>query len=687
MIYQNSSRFSQTLTPEVKVSKIFMIGEKYGKKLAKLDIITVENLLYHFPARYDDFSRKTKISQIVPGQKTTVFGQVTQFQNTFTRYGKTVQKGTISDNTGTAQFIFFNQPYLSNVFKIGQNISLAGMATTDYNRLMFTNPEYEILNTAKPKFSTIHTGRLVPVYPETYGVSSKWLRSRLAPLISQNQIKLTDWLPSNLKNKYRLLELNQAIRQIHFPGNESEIVQAKKRLAFDELFLLQLAGFHRRRQWQKQETAIALVKKTKQLNQFIAGLPFKLTKDQKEAVKTVLADITTSIPANRLIQGDVGAGKTVVAAIASYLAGLNRKKTLLMAPTTILAEQHYQSLRQFFHHTKLHLSLITSNYKKIDPKADVIIGTHALLHRPGLPAPALVIIDEQHRFGVEQRAKLLQFRPRPHLITMTATPIPRTISLALYGDLDLSLIKEMPLGEKKIKTWVVPPAKRNSAYQWVKQQLAEHKSQAFIVCPLIEESEHEKMKDIKAVTKEFENLSKNVFSSLRLVLLHGRMKAKDKEQVINLFQNRQADILVSTPVIEVGIDIPYANIIVIEGAERFGLAQLHQLRGRVGRRSQTSYCLLFTSQNTGHDNRRLKAMETHFSGFELAEIDLKIRGPGEIYGRKQSGFTQLKIASLDDTSTLSASRTAAKEAIEKLNHFPLLQEKLKTFTITDVKPN
>ncbi len=673
------------LTLQTPVSELFMVGEPYAKKLKKLEIETVADLLYHFPARYEDFSQLTLISQLKAGQVSTIRGQVLVFQNLFTRFGKNIQKGVFADQSGQINFIFFNQPYLKNIFRPGAKLALAGKVEPDNTGLIFKNPEHEILKTNS--LMSVHSGRLVPIYPETAGVSSKWLRSRIFPLLFKKVVEIEDWLPSPILEKEDFPSLEEAIKQIHFPESEKKATEAKDRLSFDELFLLQLRAFIKRKEWQKSAKAIPMKQFPDKIQAFIKKLPFQLTNDQNRAVVEIIQDLTRNFAANRLLQGDVGSGKTVVAAIAAYLTYLNGHNTYLMAPTELLAQQHYQTFKQMFAQENICLSLITSSHKEKQKEAKIVIGTHALLFRKNKTSPKLLIIDEQHRFGVAQRSQLLSFKPRPHLLSMTATPIPRTMSLAFYGDMDLSLIKQMPLGRKKIKTWLVPIEKRQAAYKWLEKRIKEDKSQAYIVCPLIEESQFEKMKDIKAVTIEYERLQKNVFPGLKLALLHGRLKSPEKDRIINDFKKKKYDILVSTPVIEVGIDIANAAIMLIEGSERFGLAQLHQLRGRVGRSKKQSYCLLFTSAGVKQDSRRLKAMETKNSGFELAELDLKIRGPGEIYGLRQSGRIELKIADLSDSRQLLLAKNYAGNFSKNLQKFPLLHERLKNLKITDVKPN
>jgi ATP-dependent DNA helicase RecG len=459
-------------------------------------------------------------------------------------------------------------------------------------------------------------------------------------------------------------------------------------LSFDELFLLQLTAMERKLNWNKNliSNAFEVEKFRSKIDEFLAKLPFTLTGAQKRVIEEIFRDLAKTKPMNRLFEGDVGSGKTVVSAIAMFLSYLNGFQSVLMAPTEILAEQHYKTISQLLESFRIKVGFATGNKKIKINDFDVLVGTHAVLsERINFDKLGLVVIDEQQRFGVEQRALIRSKGKNPHLLTMTATPIPRTIALTLYGDLDLSILDEMPHGRKIIKTWLVPPEKRTNAYSWIEKQIKETKSQVFIVCPFIEESET--MQTVKAASKEFENLQKNVFKNLKLGLLHGKMKSKEKEEVLGKFRDGKIDILVATPVVEVGIDIPNATIIVIEASERFGLAQLHQLRGRVGRGDKQSYCLLFTDSKSPQTIERLKAMEKHNIGAELAELDLRLRGPGEIYGTQQHGRKMLKIASFSDFDLIQKVRKEAEEIFPNLKSYPRLSEKLKTINLKKVSPD
>lgn len=671
------------------VAKLFMVGPIYAKRLKQLEIKTVGDLLYHFPFRYLDYSLISSINKIQPGEIVSIKGQITAIKNVYTQRGKRFQKATVQDSTGNIDVIWFNQPFIIKNLKVGYEVNLSGKVDLFNRKITFVSPEYEISRGRE----TIHTGRLVPVYHETYGVSSKWLRSRIAPLIKTIVPQIEEFLPTKIREKHNLLELKKSLEQIHFPKTKKKADEARKRFAFEELFLLQLAVLKRKRIWQQKKLAHQLSIDEKKLSFFIQSLPFKLTQAQTRALKEILADLNKQKPMNRLLEGDVGSGKTVVAAAAIFAAYLNKVQSALMAPTEILANQHFLTLNQLLTPLGLKIGLLTAslasktrlpNGRQAD--FDLLVGTHALIHkRAKFKNLGLAVIDEQHRFGVEQRAKLTQ--KTPHVLTMTATPIPRTIALTLYGDLDLSVLDEMPPGRQVVKTWVVPPQKRKAAYEWIKKEIKKNKSQAFIVCPFIEESSTETLKSVRAATSEFKNLQKEIFPKLKLGLLHGRLKTKEKTNVLKKFKEQKIDILVSTPVVEVGIDIPNATIMLIEGAERFGLAQLHQLRGRVGRGKKQSYCLLFSGQQGKTTFKRLRALEQTNIGMELAEIDLKIRGPGEIYGIHQHGFFNLKVASFTDQPLIEKTKRTAEMIINKIKLYPRLQERLEEYTIKQVEPN
>lgn len=687
------------LTLETPVAKLPLIGPTFARRLKRLGIETAEDLLYHFPFRYEDYSIVAPIVSLQDGETVTVQGEVSEMKNVYTRHGKKIQKAKISDDTGTLEVVWYNQPFLVRTIHQGQKVSLSGKVSQFGKNLVMESPDYEILKEPlaanHQQLVTIHTGRLVPIYPETGRVSSKWLRSRINLVIKPLLDQVEDYLPKTLIKEHYLCELREALFQIHFPDSKELAQNARKRLSFDELFLLQLTGLKTKGEWEKETVGhrLSIAKYRKEIAWFWEKIPFELTEAQKRAIKEIFADLAAEKPMNRLLEGDVGSGKTVIAAIAMYVTILNGYQTALMAPTEILAFQHFETISKILSPLGVKIGLITGS-RKVESGVkgkgfNILIGTHALLsEKINFRNLGLVVIDEQHRFGVEQRAILRQKGINPHLLTLTATPIPRTVALTLYGELDLSYLDQMPPGRKEVKTWVVPAEKRPAAYGWIEKQIRQEGTCAFIICPLIEESET--LATIRAATAEYEKLQKEVFPKLHLGLLHGRMKGKEKEAVINDFRNGKLDILVATPVVEVGIDIPNATIMFIEGAERFGLAQLHQLRGRVGRGEKQSYCLLFTETQSPQAVRRLKALESLHSGAELAELDLKLRGPGEVYGTAQHGLPKLKLTSFSDFVLIEKTHLAAQTIIKDdlgLDKYPLLQAKLKKATIKRVSPD
>ncbi len=665
------------------VTKLPLVGPIYAKRLKKLDIESIEDLLYHIPHRYLDFRLKTDIAKAQLGETITISGQVASIKNQYTRSGKKIQLAQITDGSGTIDILWFNQPFLVRNIRPGFNISLSGKIDWYGKKRALISPEYEIIRKGK---HAIHTGRLVPIYPETSGVSSKWLRGRIAFVFPLVEKEIEDFLPNSVLSELKLMDLPTALEEAHFPKHRKVALKARKRLAFNEFLLLQLKNAYRKLDWEKNEVLYELDVNKGEVKSFINSLPFTLTNSQNRSVDEILIDLAKDIPMNRLLEGDVGSGKTVVAAIAAFVAFTNGHQSVFMAPTQILAQQHFNTLREIFDRFKVRVTLVTSAGKKGGPgKTDIFVGTHALIHKKvEFDNVALVVIDEQHRFGVEQRAHLItrsgKKKKAPHVLTMTATPIPRTVALTVYGDLDLSTIDELPRGRQKITTWIVPPQKRDGAYSWIDKQIKESGIQTFIICPLIEESEKETMRQVKAATAEYEKLQK-IFSNLKLGLLHGKLKAKEKDSIMQKFKKGKVDILVSTPVVEVGIDVANATIMVIEAAERFGLAQLHQLRGRVGRGEKKSYCLLFTELRSKKVSARLTAMKKNISGFELAELDLKLRGPGEVFGTRQHGFIDLKIANWQDTDLIKKAKKVAGDAIKNPKKFSKLLAKLKSSSI------
>ncbi|MEK7497444.1 MAG: ATP-dependent DNA helicase RecG [Patescibacteria group bacterium] len=657
------------------VSSLPFVGPAYAKRLEKLEIKTVGDLFHHIPRRFLDFSKTSEIKKLQIGEIATVKGVVTSFINQYTKSGRMIQIVNIEDSTGTLSAIWFNQPFLRSSFKKGSTVAFGGTLGWFGRNKAFMAPEYEVI---RENTRQIHTGGLIPIYPETAGISSKWLRRRVSDALERYTQSLSEFLSKDVISKNNLLDYTKAINNVHTPKSIKEYEKGKERLSFNEFFFLIIQNIKRKRRWQKNRASNELTLNQKEVDQFVKTLPFKLTDSQKNATEEILSDLEGKIPMNRILEGDVGSGKTVVAAIGVFATFLNGYQTVIMAPTQILATQHYRTLIKLFEKYKITINLITSDTRLQSPQAtasggQVFIGTHALLSKNlNLDNVAFIVIDEQHRFGVTQREALVKKTKKgniaPHVLTMTATPIPRTVALTFFGDLDISILNELPSGRKKITTWIVPQEKRNAGYQWLHKKIKEEETQVFVVCPLIDESEKETMIEVKAVTKEAENLKK-LFPDLKIGLIHGKLSAKEKDRIIDEFKEKKTDILVATPVIEVGIDIPNATIMVIEAADRFGLAQLHQLRGRVGRGEKKSYCILLTESKSEISNKRLSYMEKSYSGFELAEADFKLRGPGEIFGTSQSGFPTLKIATWDQMDLLKS----AKEAAEK--YYPQILKK------------
>ncbi len=656
------------------------------KKFKKLGINNYFDLINYFPFRYEDYSIISKIGLLQEGEVVTITGKIIDKKNQIIRPKLSLQIFLLADETGQIEISFYNQSYLLNLFKKDQTISVAGKIERYGRKLSLKPQEFEIGE------SKIHTGRIIPIYPEKNGLSSKIIREKIYYALNYPP---DEFLPQEIIKYNQLLDEINAYKQIHFPSSKTQLLKAKERLSFDELFLIQLSSSLVKENWKKEVVSKKFIFNKEidnKLKSFIDNLPFKLTNDQKKVWKEIFNDLKKSSPMNRLLQGDVGSGKTVVAALACYFSFLNDYQILFMAPTEILAQQHYQTLTKLFANTDVKIGLITSNIKETNYKnqkpniADIIIGTHALISKKNnYQNVGLVIIDEQHRFGVKQRAELKAKGLNPHLLTMTATPIPRTVALTLYGELDFSTITQMPKGRLEIKTFFIKKSKRNDCYQWIKKQIKENKAQVFIVCPLIEESNAETMKSVKAAKKEYENLQK-IFSEFKLGLLHGKMKTKEKEQIMSDFKDHKFDILVTTPVVEVGVDIPGATIILIEAAERFGLAQLHQLRGRVGRNNKQSYCFLFSENENKNIIDRLNLFAKIKNGSQLALEDLKLRGPGDIYGTKQHGIIDLKIANLNDYQLIEKVKKAVEYFIinKKIDDYKNLKQRLKNYEIEKI---
>ena len=641
------------MTVSEPVAAIPLVGPMHAKRLQKLDIRTVQDLLLHIPFRYEDLRKTSTIIEAVAEDRVTIQGIVEKVTTMKTpRRRLFLTTVSLTDSTGTLHAIFFNQPYLSRSFYKQMPVQVSGKVELDRGQKIMRMPEFERRDEGK---TALHTGRLVPIYPETYGISSKWLRSRIACVL--NNVALREWRPSSV-------DLPSALRLVHFPALPDDIGIARSRLAEDELLLLHVRSLLRRQEWKEKRRAQAFLLNNGVVTRFLSFLPFTLTGDQQRAAHEILTDLSHHQPMNRLLQGDVGAGKTVVAALAMAVVAHHGYSSLLMAPTEILAQQHFETLKTVLTPLKISILLQTGSVKQIEKGTypSVIVGTHALFSpNVKLTDIGLIIIDEQHRFGVAQRAMLRAKGKSPHVLTMTATPIPRTAALTVYGDLDVSWITELPVGRKDIKTYAVPNHKRIPAAGFIRKHVHEGR-QAFIICPFIEPSEN--MTTVRAAAQEFERLKKNVFPDLKLGLLHGKLAAKEKTRVLQAFANRAIDILVSTPVVEVGIDIPNATIMLIEGAERFGLAQLHQLRGRVGRGEHQSFCLLFSDDPSPAMFERISRFARLRTGREVAELDLKLRGPGELFGTLQHGAAEVRFADLSDTDEVKRTKDQARRLWE-----------------------
>jgi len=778
------------ITLSTKVSALNRVGKTLARRLRYLGIETAQDLLFYFPFRYEDYRQIVPIKELRDGIMVTVQGRIELIANKRSwKKHKMITEALVADDSGSLRVVWFNQPYIAKTLKMGDSVFLSGKVKFDMLGAQLVSPMYERAQTtatplhpaiggaslplerggsecplltkegrgvvAEARPVTTHTGRLVPMYPLTEGITQKQMRFLVGQIIALADT-VKEWLPDEILEKYDFVDLPHALRGLHFPEDENDLKQSTDRLKFGELFLLQMKAAQARLAKASQKAPILTFPEA-QIKDFVKSLPFALTKSQRVAAWEILQDLAKPTPMNRLLSGDVGSGKTVVAAMAMYSAAINGQQAVLMAPTEILARQHYDSVCKMLG-DKVSVALLTRsqfsifnfqflNNNKIfndsiskrdviklikSGEVKIIIGTHALLsEKVEFANLGLTIIDEQHRFGVEQRKEIknkgtpttpaLRATPSPirsgtgsraggdkilpHFLSMTATPIPRSLALLIYGDLELSVLNEMPPGRKKIITKLVEPAKRAKAYDFIRAQVKQGR-QVFVVCPLIqiviptgttegsgaEESLERTLRDSSAtlrfaqndsanerrsVMSEYEKLSKKIFPDLRVAYLHGKLKEKD--EVMREFKDGKYDILISTSVVEVGVDVPNASVMMIEGADRFGLAQLHQFRGRVGRAEHQSYCILFTDNNTPRVQERLRYFEQHHDGFKLAEKDLEMRGPCEVYGTEQSGMMNLRLAKLTDRDLIKKARESAQEIIVNLNKFPILKKKVEKF--------
>ena len=844
-----------TIAQDTQLKNIPRITQKYAKNLEKIGIFTISDLLFHFPFRYEDFSKSYSISEIAAGQTATIQGVTTRVKTSRTWKKKMyITEAKVKDATGEVKIIWFNQPYISDTLCEGKNVRISGKVLSDSSGLYFSNPSWEMESR-----TPTNTGRLVPIYPETEGVSSKWLRWQIQNFLKLN-LKIEETIPSEILKKLNLPEIKKALKNIHFPNSENEYLVAQKRFAFEEMFLVQLKSIQVRESWQK-EKSVQIKFDEKLIKKFVSSLPFKLTNAQRKASFEILKDLEKPRPMNRLLNGDVGSGKTIVAAISALQVANEGCQAAIMAPTEVLALQHFKNFCKLFEKYDFKIALLTNSYQlhgtwnmehgtKLprkdllenlkSGKINIIIGTHSLIQKDiRFKNLALIVVDEQHRFGVLQRAYLQQEiegadhtdqtqtstenysdkllyedltykirgaifevkkqlglghkeniyqraleeefkkinlpfkrektinikynkknigtyrpdfiidnkiilelkslpftgkeekkqlwhylkeskyklallanfgrydikidriiytktakdkksasspcsvsespRPIPHFLTMTATPIPRTLALAFFGNLDLSILDEMPKDRKKIITKIITPNEREKIYNFIRSEIKNGR-QCFIILPLVEDSKI--LTEVKAAVSEHKKLSEEIFPDLKVGLVHGKLKAAEKEKVMKDFADKKLDILVATAVVEVGIDIPNATVMIIEDADRFGLSQLHQFRGRIGRGEHQSYCFLFSTSDTQNAKKRLKALVESENGFAIAEKDLELRGPGQFFGTRQSGIPDIAMENLTNVKLIQIAREEAQQILSEdpeLKKHPLLAKSLQKF--------
>ena len=690
---------------DTEITQLSRVGKTMAKRLNTLGIHTLKDLILYFPFRYEDLRQILQIDTLVDGMEGTVQGKIELINTKRSPRRRTViTEAIVSDGTGQLRVVWFGQAYIGKHLRSGDEISLSGKIKHDMFGLQMVGPRYEKMSKGA---QTTDTAKIIPMYPLTRGMTQKQIRF-LFSQITDLMTAFPDWIPEDIRDSVDIMPLSEALVALHNPSDTETLHHATRRMKFDELFVLQLRAEMVRQSLQRSAAQPIFFNKTI-VQEFVDALPFTLTKDQKIAAWEILQDLERPHPMNRLLEGDVGSGKTIVAGLVAHNAVSQGFQVLVMAPTDILATQHYESFVDIFKGRETRIGLYTRTKAELTAQeqegspskaakkrallkaiaageVDIVIGTHALLsdkvmcHNLGL-----VIVDEQHRFGVKQR-KTIKSRSGnkqtvPHFLSMTATPIPRSFALTIYGDLDISIIKSMPPGRKPVITRVVPQERRATAYGFIEQQVKKGK-QVFVICPLIEEKEPDEsgetslggsVDEKKTVLEEYKKLSEEVFPDVRVGFVHGKLKAKEKDEVMDLFAKGKLDILVSTSVVEVGVNIPNATVMMIEGAERFGLAQLHQFRGRVGRSDVQSYCILFSQSNSQKAKERLGFFEKNTDGFALAEYDLEQRGPGEVYGKQQSGVKQFRFASLSDRDLIHVARETAKH-IDVQKHETLLQK-------------
>lgn len=676
---------------DAPISVLKGVSAKHEAQFEKLGVSTVRDLLYLFPHRHNDYAALRKIAELTPGEDETVRGRVWSAHEARLG-GRPGSEATIGDDSGMMRLVWFNNPWVARQLRTNAEIVVSGKIGLYHGRPVLENPEWELWEQGE---ELTHTGRLVPVYPLTKGLPGRTVRRIVRPALDTYPEMLADALPPALRKRLELPEIASAVRQAHYPDDQASLEDARRRLALDELLPLQLSVLLRRGQWRQPGAALPLALPTPVLEGFLASLPFALTDAQEKSLASLLADLGQDVPMSRLLQGDVGSGKTVVAAAGLLAAVANGYQAVMMAPTEILAEQHFRTICAIFDadaearplaeqqpaylDRPLRIALLTGSLPAKEKTAlheqlaageiDITVGTHALIQGAvSMRRLGFAVVDEQHRFGVMQRAALREkgsdeagTSRSPHMLVMTATPIPRSLYLTLYGDLDVSVIDELPPGRKPIKTRWWPPDRRGDAYAFLREQI-DGGRQAFVICPLVEESD---LLQAKAAVQEYERLRTEVFPDLGLDLVHGRLPAREKEAAMARFRAGQAQVLVSTAVVEVGIDVPNATVMLIEGADRFGLAQLHQFRGRVGRGVDQSYCLLLSESPSPEAQQRLRLLQESNDGFKLAEADLQMRGPGEFFGVRQAGLPDFRVASLLDTRLIELARNEAAAILER----------------------
>jgi len=656
------------------------VGPAKFKLLNKLGIKTVRDLLFHFPRRHEDRSNFLPISEIKhsPGEFHTIKGIIRSSSVFKTKTKINIFQLAVSDSTGTVYAVWFNQPYMKKYFKVGDAIILYGKVN-QYKRLQINVPEYEIISNDDDP--TIHAGRIVPVYPLCENLRQRMLRSAIYSCVDEFSVYIQDYLPEAVRKDQRLMDLKNAISGAHFPKDFQVLKDARHRIVFDEFFSLQAALALKKAHIKLKAKGWPHNIEKELLAYFDKSLPFNLTQAQKNAIDRIKKDMSSIRPMHRLLQGEVGSGKTVVAMHAVVISMQSGWQSVVMAPTEMLAEQHFASFNKCLSQFGVRAGLLKSSLPVKEKSAvknsikagdiDVVVGTHSLIEEDvEFKNLSLVIIDEQHKFGVAQRLKVTKKASNPDVLVMTATPIPRTLALTVYGGLDISIIDELPLGRKPVRTFLFKEAERDEVYDFMRSQVSLGR-QVFVVYPLIDETQKpagdlfEKPLSLKAAAKMYDNFKEKIFPDLRIGIVHGRMNAQDRNTVVQAFRQGLIDILVSTIIIEVGIDMPNASVMVIEHAERFGLSQLHQMRGRIGRSTHQSYCMLLADAKTESAKMRVEAMLETNNGFKIAEYDLKIRGPGDFLGVRQSGLPEFKMANLlTDANILEEARRAAYTVVK-----------------------